>query len=49
MDANRLARLQDDLTAFLGEMTAQMGRADRRAVSRLSIHRAPDGPSRSAL
>jgi hypothetical protein len=30
MDANRLARLQDDLTAFLGEMTAQMGRADRR-------------------
>ena len=29
MDANRLARLQDELTAFLELMTAGMGRADR--------------------
>jgi SRSO17 transposase len=29
MDANRLARLQDELTAFLEGMTAGMGRADR--------------------
>src|SRR5215468_7874874 len=30
MDANRLTRLQDELTTFLEGMTAEMGRADRR-------------------
>ena len=30
MDANRLARLQDELTAFLDDLTADLGRADRR-------------------
>src|SRR3954471_11037412 len=30
MDANRLTRLQDELTAFLDDLTADMGRADRR-------------------
>ena len=30
MDANRLERLRDDLTAFLDGLTADLGRADRR-------------------
>src|SRR5829696_2709095 len=30
MDANRLMGLQDELTAFLDGMTADLGRADRR-------------------
>ena len=30
MDANRLTRLQDELTAFLDDLTGDLGRADRR-------------------
>src|SRR3954451_4665220 len=30
MDANRLTRLRDELTAFLDGLTADLGRADRR-------------------